>query len=101
MGKVAQDQDEYVPMQPLVDPDYEASARFEMETSGNRDEKADTTEMRAKEGNTSDEHEYLEVIEFQKCVLFERKLPRYVQKVDVCTYALPASRQLKIVHILS
>ena len=64
MRMVTQDQDEYVPMQPLADPDYEASARFEMETSGNRDEKVDTSEMQAKEGKTSDEHEYLEVIEF-------------------------------------
>ena len=38
---VAQDQDEYVPMQPLADPDYEASVRTQMEGPEHSDEITD------------------------------------------------------------
>ena len=48
MGKVTQDQDEYVPMQPLADPDYEASARTQMEGPENSDEIADGLLSKAK-----------------------------------------------------
>ena len=60
MRMVAENEDEYIPMQPLDDPDYEANAGLDI--SEYNDGKAETKEMQAKEIKTSDEHEYLEVI---------------------------------------
>ena len=45
---VTQDQDEYVPMQPLADPDYEASARTQMEGPENSNEITDGLLSKAK-----------------------------------------------------
>ena len=61
MVNVAQDKDEYIPMNPLPDQDYEVKGRNEMEPHKYSDTKVDTTKIQEQE--ISNGHEYIDVIE--------------------------------------